>query len=940
MLIKLLNNYKYIFLLILLSVSICITNYKPDTVLSGWDTLHPEFNLEEYTKRVFTVWQSHQGLGAAPAQAHGAELTRLPYLYLLTAILPLDMVRWMYIFTTIILGPIGMYLFLRLLLSKTTFIQRTHKNATHISSHSHIGFNNVICDMSAFIGATIYLCNPYTMQQYTVILEMFAVQFAALGFIFHSLLLLHYEFSKKHMWYFIVIILLSAPMAHTATLWYVTFGLIIAFFIGISLFDKKDIKYISTVIGLIIALNFYWMGPNLQYAKDYGKELIDSKINRLFSDEAFENNRQYGTLTSLITFKGFLYNWRVAEIDHNEAVYKSFLLKDWISHESVVVDIFWVIIWGFSLYGFYVVIQNTKKNYIHIGLTGILTITTFFLLSDTIIIKYFIDILREKISFLKELLRFPFTKFSFMYLVCYVSLVTVGLTQFFIHNYYFFTKYFKLNITLCIVLLMYANVPMWQGYFINPIIKVPIPKEYFALFDWSKTVSSNDRILTMPINSAFGWQLYKWGDVVYQGAGFTWFGIKQPTINREFDRWFDTNEQSFREFQYPIYSQNEDLFYAAIQKYNIRYVLVDKNTVSTTRKYGKEQLMYREIDEVLSDTHRYTLEKDFGNNIYVYKVNGPERKNSYILEGSLPNVQPEYNFQYTDNAFISNKNYISDKQTPTNIEYIYRDILNTNGTFNEQKISEIIKDLSIVPYRTIDLKDFTAHNCSFSEPNNFVTDNTNNMLSIQTTTGIMCVNFNMSTLDQKETYMVKITSKHTAGLPLKLCIEDTSQKMCVLEERLHSNNIFKDEYFLLPSFVNLGGYSINFVDVSVGSSVSKNTISDITVYKLPYNELFNSIYKNNNVNNMKNYYLIHNNSYTTAWNAYVVHNQFQRFFPFFGRKLNEHVLVNNWANGWVLSEEDKNSEIRIIFWPQYLEYIGFLIMFGTLVYIGTKKYKE
>ncbi|MBI4130556.1 hypothetical protein HY468_04520, partial [Candidatus Roizmanbacteria bacterium] len=69
------------------------------------------------------------------------------------------------------------------------------------------------------------------------------------------------------------------------------------------------------------------------------------------------------------------------------------------------------------------------------------------------------------------------------------------------------------------------------------------------------------------------------------------------------------------------------------------------------------------------------------------------------------------------------------------------------------------------------------------------------------------------------------------------------------------------------------------------------------------------------------------------------------FPPLFGKQLTEHVLVNNWANGWVLpSEETQNSKlkiqnetteqtVKIIFWPQYLEYIGFGLLILSFLYL-------
>lgn len=46
-----------------------------------------------------------------------------------------------------------------------------------------------------------------------------------------------------------------------------------------------------------------------------------------------------------------------------------------------------------------------------------------------------------------------------------------------------------------------------------------------------------------------------------------------------------------------------------------------------------------------------------------------------------------------------------------------------------------------------------------------------------------------------------------------------------------------------------------------------------------------------------------------------------------------YILVNNWANGWVLDSE----KLIIVFLPQYLEYLGFVFLIGTFVVILLKE---
>jgi hypothetical protein len=58
-------------------------------------------------------------------------------------------------------------------------------------------------------------------------------------------------------------------------------------------------------------------------------------------------------------------------------------------------------------------------------------------------------------------------------------------------------------------------------------------------------------------------------------------------------------------------------------------------------------------------------------------------------------------------------------------------------------------------------------------------------------------------------------------------------------------------------------------------------------------------------------------------------------FPFLGgRELKNHVLINNWENGWILNSKlDNNSKIIIVYLPQYLEFAGFMAIFIAVALI-------
>lgn len=204
-------------LLALIAIFVSLVNWVPGSYLSGWDTIHPEFNFSGYLQRVLNVWQEIQGLGAVPSQAHAAELPRLLIIYFFSLFLPNDLIRYSYFFLTLLAGPLGVFYYLR------TFLK-----STHLLSYTQ----NAV----SYLGGLLYLLNLAVLQHFQVPLEMFATHFAAMGWIFLFATSFLIKREKKDLILFTVSIIFSAPMAHTPTLFYVFLVMFVIYLLSISLF--------------------------------------------------------------------------------------------------------------------------------------------------------------------------------------------------------------------------------------------------------------------------------------------------------------------------------------------------------------------------------------------------------------------------------------------------------------------------------------------------------------------------------------------------------------------------------------------------------------------------------------------------------------------------------------------------------------------------------
>lgn len=668
----------FLILLLIVSVCVCVLNYSKNTYLSGWDSLHPEFNLQLYWERITSVWQQQQGLGAPASQSHAAEIPRMGILTVLSIFLPQSMVRYGYIYLMIVLGPMGVFLLLKHIFVK---IQKT-------SDH-------LFPSVSAFLGGLFYLLNYGSVQQFIAPFEMFATNYGYLGFIF--LFAINYLESGlgKFLWGFVVVITFSSAMAHTATLWYVFYFGFTLYCISYAILSKKAGKRALVLILLAFALNCFWIFPNIYYAFTHGGNVILSKIHRLSSEETYAYNKKYGSINNYSLMKGYLTEWSVVANNFKSTR----LLEVWENHFSQKIPNF--LMYLFAAMTFLGFIVSAVKKTTHKTILAFIPpflFASFFLLSNAPIISPLLESLRSMSSLFKEAIRSPYTKFAiydiffrslffaffqFLLLMWIQKQLPQKLSSYLSRSYY-------LICTLCI---LYYALPTFQGQYINPLFRVTIPSSYTRLFEWARTKDRSARILELPFQSIYGWNYYKWEteqtSTLYQGAGFMWFGLPQPLIDREFDRWYQPNEQSYRELAYAINSQNAPLFEQTIQKYKISYILYDKSHTIIGSEYKMEEEKYQVTSEWLKSIPSIQLSERFGTiEIYTNKrIQDDEETTPINTMTQLPDIFPSYMSNYYDAAYVGFGDYFT-RNNATQTTYMLpgRQLINQTERIDKSKI--------------------------------------------------------------------------------------------------------------------------------------------------------------------------------------------------------------------------------------------------------------
>lgn len=591
------------FFLLFLSSYLAFINWVPGTYLSGWDTLHPEFNFQLAFKRlIFGVFRSDQGLGAVAAHAHMSDLPRVLILYLMSFIFPSNILRYLFIGSNLVIGVLGLYFFARYLLNK---------------------LNKQNANIAAFLGSLFYLLNLGTLQHFYVPFEMFTVQYAFLPWLFLTASYHLDKKNKKSLLVFSFITLLSSPMAYASTLWFAYFLCLIGYLI---LFWRTHFKQVLLLIAATLIVNSFWLFPNLYFLLSGNAKLIpEAKINKIFSEEAFTYNKSYGNFYDAIVFKNFLFDWSI----YNGNNYFNYLLDQWIEHLKKFYWFGYIVTIPIAI-GIIRVIISRQLAWLGLLLSTLISLV--FIINSNPPFEFIFSFLRDNFSIFREALRFPFTKFSIIMMMgfslffAYGNFSIINFITKFVPNLY--SKKIALTIyTLFIfgILAMYM-LPAFRGELISKKMQVNIPSEYFQMFDWFNNQPLDARVAPLPIHSFWGWIYYNWG---FQGAQFITFGIKQPVLDRDYDRWNPYNEQYYKEMSYAIYAQDITLVESVLSKYKIRYLVLDQNVIDPNISPDKSPLFINQTKSLFSSSENIKLVQNF-NNIFIYEYNSSDLGKNFI----------------------------------------------------------------------------------------------------------------------------------------------------------------------------------------------------------------------------------------------------------------------------------------------------------------------
>lgn len=915
---------KFIFPAILIAVSLflCFKNYSANTYLIGWDSLHPEFNFPEAFRRaVEGVWRTEQGIGALAAHSHMADLPRIVFLWLESFILPASFLRYSYIFLCLILGPLGVYFFLKYVLNRP----------------------------AAFLGALFYLLNLGTLQNFYVPFEMFTVAFAFIPWLFYFGLRYLREMTRSDLVKFGLVVILSSPMAYASTLWYASFaGLFIFLFVYALISSDRNIQ-IKRFLGLVltaILLNLYWILPNIYSAVNQSGIISNSNINRLFSSEAFLRNRDYGTLTNILLQKNFLFSWRNFDFAGGNFVD---LLGVWVKHLSNP----YILTVGYALAGISVlglILGIIKRGKVALALIPSLIFCLFFLININPPIGGFYAYFYNNFGIFAEGFRMPFTKFSILYEFIaafyfgYFAFLLLALKEAPLKVAIVFVKaVFFVSVTAGLV---YFMLPVFSGNLIGQNVRKAFPAEYQQTFNWFSS-NSEGRVALFPINSKYGWEYRSWG---YEGSGFLTYGISNPILYRDFDRWSVGNEDFYTQSAFSLYSNDSQAFIDTLKKYQVKYLLLDESIINPGGT--ADILKIPQLKKIFAESGIKEVAKFGFLTIYETGYENPE----VTALSRFTQIDSDLSYLSVDPVYSQNGDYI------------------TVASINPTRKTPVIPSGNPVISENLSInRGFqSAYNCDLMKNGSVFKSNfSQGILYRAEGGGASCDYLPYPDLKYAQAYVLRIAGENREGRSLKIYLFNEYSQVPEVEEILPSGK-FDKTYLVYPKKVDgagparnasgkadAGGYILNLETRSFGRIASENLLTKVEFYPVESNYL--STFKGGSLQGIQNSLKILDVKKYATW-AYKVNVQGDGLlqlgqgydkgwiaFQILNSKFQilEHVKADSWANGWLINGQwlmdnglginHQSSIIYIFYWPQLLEWGGGILGLVTLIILLLKR---
>jgi len=586
--------------LILIISTVYIINYSPYTYLIGWDSLQVELNpILNIQRNWSSVWQEYQGLGLVAGNAHAVEFIRSIFVLILTFLMPQSIVRYAAQYLFLLIGIVSSYFLFRKL--------NINKNA-------------------AFLGGLYYFFNIGTAQNFYAPFEPFSAFYAFLPLtLFFILNFLRNDRNKLKNLFLILITFIFLTFAFEIPTLFVVFSILFGLISIVLIFRnfKKYFSKIGSIWLIFILVNLFWLFPFIYSLSGSIGTRSESLSNRLSTENVKYQGLAYANIKDISLLKGFWYS----NIDYqSDTKTYGYMMQPWISwFDNLLVNVIGYMLFGFVLVGVLYTFLRKKTRFNSYFFIPVLVVSLLFMFGSNGIFGWLYEWIMKLLPPLGEAFRFSFTKWIVPMILSYAFFCSAFFDFVFKNIERRFNKWIIFTcLSVVFLMMVFYTFPYISGNLFYKYNKVSIPEEYKETISYFNKEPANKRIAMFPVNSLWGWSFTDWK---YRGSGFIWYGIPQTVMSRTFDVWNLKNEEFYNEFQYAIYSEDPEWLRSVLNKYQIDYVLIDKNVISPG---ADESLFFDQSEELLSNVGSVSFDKSFGDSILIYKVKQDYPTNEYV----------------------------------------------------------------------------------------------------------------------------------------------------------------------------------------------------------------------------------------------------------------------------------------------------------------------
>jgi len=963
-------------------VGIFVTNYVPGTYLIGWDSLQTELYPWLAVKRAFfSVWQEYQSFGLPSGMAHAADLLRALFIFFISFFMKQNMVRYFFHHLMLLVGGVGALTLFRYLgfKSKSTIL-------------AFLGAVFYVLNL----GTIQIFALPFEP------FSIFFASLPWLVFVFLDYVENPGHPKKSLRSFVIVNVLSTPAFYQQALfLVYLIFlaflflGLIIK-----TLIDKQKnrlmiyFKNLFFSLIIIFAVNSFWLLPQFYTVRFSANVTKQSKINQLATETIVNKNIEKGRLVYLARLENFYYDLRDINQEYLFSPWKNHFDNKFLYALSFIPFVFATVgvVFGRKKYDIPLATVFVFTFLIFMSGTAPLSFLWEVIREISILGQVF------RSPFTKFV--FPYVLVMSYFFILGLDVFIIRVKGLFFKNRLQDIPLFltALIVSLTIVL---TSLPAFSGNYFLPQMKLELPKQYSELFEYFEGLDKNKRIAPMPDYTFWGWYQNNWGydgsGFIWYGIEQPVISRTFDVWSKESESYFwemkrAVETQSVENFKNIL--NKYDIDYLLVDRSSVSITSADLDT-----QYGRVSGIIRNIGninlvksiddidiyEVLLDDFRknFTYSSSGFLNAYPgYEVTDQDSAYSffgdYLFDGKN---DPDVIFPFIDfttqterfdrgwkitedsehfiitreingvgleNFILEDNNSLLEAKIfdGENITYLETPV---NVEVRDDEIRVVVKKVLVESFPILDVELVNCRN-NLEEFGSNIFESGGIFEIYSRNRSFACFSFVRPFLAHWNGYIVKVGSENLSGDSLLFYIVGNKSNT---QSKIEENLISGTDYFVLGngSYYD-DGYIFGFQNASFLGTESVNRLKSLEIYAFPFDYIKNIRFskKPEILNNplYSNFSHVRKNNYTSysLSDGGIIHNTVvlnQAYDPGWLilcglQKCNaNHVKVNNWANGWVF-ENGVPENIKIVFWPQVLEYIG--LVFFAISLILAFRYRE